>query len=94
MGWLRRSKLGPRFNIGYPVNETMSTTLTSLPNEILLQIINILTPESTWPIIGHGAAWIAPFPSLERNRKKVPTHSGVTVENKGIKLTDVAKLQQ
>jgi hypothetical protein len=91
-GFVSRN-LDPASTLDTPVNDTMSTTLTSLPNEILLQIIGILTPESTWPIIGHGAAWVAPFPSLERNRK-VPTHSGVTVDNKGVKITDIAKLQQ
>ncbi|PVG03885.1 hypothetical protein CPB86DRAFT_778980 [Serendipita vermifera] len=75
----------------------MSTTLTSLPTEILLQSINILTPDPDLPVIGYNAAWLNPISfDIHQMRPKslIPTHSRVFVDEKGPSLTDIANLQQ
>ncbi|PVG03884.1 hypothetical protein CPB86DRAFT_821923 [Serendipita vermifera] len=71
----------------------MAMILTSLPTEVLLKIIGILTPEPTLPTIGCDAAWVDLLSSFGKNARLL-THSGMTVDNKGLILTDVANLQR
>jgi hypothetical protein len=75
----------------------MPVAFVSLPAEILLVILQLLTPDSLLPAVGSDADWaIRPITFVERSHlSRFPTHARVTIKDQrsGF-LTDIANLQQ
>jgi hypothetical protein len=69
------------------------TNFESLPNEILLILIELFCPDSALPVVGYNAVWVNSTPSFT-DEDKVPTHSGVTIRDQGFFLTELTCLQQ